>query len=211
MPNATAGLILAAGRSTRFGANKLLAELHGRPILQHVLDRAAEAELSPVVVVVGPGMESLDALTWVDSRRVVNPHPESGISYSVRIGIGELLETPAARVLVLLGDQPLLTGEQVRHLIATQPDGDRPIVVPRYDGRPGNPVLLERTAWPLAVSLQGDRGMVQVIDAHPELVRYVDVPGTNPDIDTAADLAAVVSAGERGRSGRTADEGRSTP
>ena len=67
----------------------------------------------------------------------------------------------------------------------------RPVVVPRYsDGLPGNPVLLEREAWPLALGLAGDRGMSQVFGSQPELVRHVDVPGSNPDIDTQADLAA---------------------
>ncbi len=212
MSDSTAGLVLAAGRSTRFGANKLLADVDGRPMLQHVLDLAAAAGLAPVVVVIGPDNAALDAaLTWRGEKKVVNPDPERGLSSSVQLGIAELMGTTAARVVVLLGDQPFLTTDQADRILTSPTDPTRPITVPRYDGRPGNPVLLERSAWPLSESLTGDRGMIQVINAHPELVRYVDVPGTNPDIDTAADLAALTSGAGRGRSGRTADEDRSRP
>ena len=113
--------------------------------------------------------------------------------------------------VVLLGDQPFLTTERAVRILASPSDPTRPITVPRSDGRPGNPVLLERSAWPLSESLTGDRGMIQAINAHPELVRYVDVPGTNPDIDTTADLAALTSGAGPGRSCRTADEDRSRP
>ena len=63
--------------------------------------------------------------------------------------------------------------------------------MPRYSGSPGNPVLLERAAWPLAEGLTGDAGMVQLIRSRPELVRYVDLDGANPDIDTRSDLEAL--------------------
>jgi CTP:molybdopterin cytidylyltransferase MocA len=54
-------------------------------------------------------------------------------------------------------------------------------------------VLLDRAAWPLALALTGDRGMSQVIAQRPDLVRYLDLPGTNPDVDTQAELAALVN------------------
>jgi CTP:molybdopterin cytidylyltransferase MocA len=97
-------------------------------------------------------------------------------------------------VLVLLGDQPRLELAQIDAILAAPRDAERPIIVPRYaDGRPGNPALLEKDAWPLAEDLTGDRGMVQLFAAHAELVRYVDVPGSNPDVDTPPDLAALQS------------------
>ena len=75
-------------------------------------------------------------------------------------------------------------------------DPSRPIVVPRYsDGRTGNPVALEPEAFRLAATLTGDRGMSQLFTEHPHLVRYVDVPGTNPDVDTPTDLAAATRGG----------------
>jgi molybdenum cofactor cytidylyltransferase len=184
----TAGLILAAGRGTRFGGGKMLASIDGRPMLQHVLDLAAAAELDPVVVVVGDEAEEIDdAVEWRDERRVRNPDPSRGLSSSVALGLGALRESD--RVIILLGDQPFVSIEDIRGITSKSGDAGRPIVVPRYGGVPGNPVMLERDVWSLAARLEGDRGMSQLFGAHPELVRFVDVPGSNPDIDTPADLA----------------------
>ena len=192
-----AALVLAAGAGKRFGGQKLLAELNGTPILQHVLDLAAAAELDPVVVALGTDADALETrMRWRAEIRLVNPAPEHGISSTVRMGIAALLTSDAQRAVVLLGDQPRLGVAQLRTILAALTDESRPIVVPRYAGVPGNPVLLERAAWPLAAGLQGDTGMVQLFAANQDLLRYVDVDGANPDVDTRADLAALESAAE---------------
>jgi len=184
-----AAIVLAAGDATRFGGGKLLAPLDGRPLLQHVLDLAAMASLEPVVVVLGRDAASAErACTWRGERRILNERPDAGISGSVRLGLAELEVTAAARAVVLLGDQPRLTVEQVRSILDVSADPARPIVVPCYGGVPGNPVLIERAAWPMAADLRGDYGMSQLVRARPELVRHIELPGTNPDVDTRADL-----------------------
>jgi molybdenum cofactor cytidylyltransferase len=186
-----AGLILAAGLGTRFGGHKLLAPIDGRPMLQHVLDLAAAASLDPVVVVLGTDSHELRAAcSWRSEIRVHNPTPKAGLSGSVRIGLAELERSGASRVVVLLGDQPFLTLRQLRTVLGS----DAAIVVPRYAGAPGTPVVLDRSVWPFARSLQGDRGFSQLFAAHPDLVSYVDVPGTNRDIDRPADLDEVTRA-----------------
>ena len=211
MPD-SAAVILAAGRGRRFGGGKLLAPIGGRPMLQHVLDLAAAVSLSPVVVVLGHASSALErALEWHREIRILNPHPEEGISCSLRVGLSALAGSDTGRVLILLGDQPRLTREQVSTILAVARDPERPIVVPRFGGRPGNPVLLERPSWPLAAALQGDRGMSQLFARRADLVRYIDLPGANPDIDTPADLAAITLSGEPARCGRKAAAGRSTP
>lgn len=186
----TAAVILAAGRGERFGGGKMLADVNGRPMLQHVLDLAAAAELEPVVVVLGDDADLVEAaIAWRGEVRVRNAEPGRGISSSLTLALDAAPE--AQRALVLLGDQPFLRPNQIGRILATERNSARPIVVPRYSGRPGNPVLLEREAWPLARSLSGDRGMSQLFTAHPQLIRYVDVPGDNPDVDTRLDLAAL--------------------
>jgi CTP:molybdopterin cytidylyltransferase MocA len=191
----TAGVVLAAGRGSRFGGNKLLADLDGRPLLQHVLDLAAEVELGPVVVVLGGEAARIEqSIAWRGETRVRNPAPERGLSSSLQLGLDELerIKPDCRRAAVLLGDQPRLAAEQLRILLDQPPDEAQPIIVPRYaDGRPGNPVLLERGAWPLAATLEGDRGMSQLFAGRPELIRMVDVSGTNPDVDTRGDLSSI--------------------
>jgi len=189
-----AGLVLAAGNSRRFGSAKLLAALDGRPLLQHVLDVAAEVRLHPVVVVLGADAPALrQACSWRDEVLVVNPDPDAGLSGSVRLGLAQLAFSQVQRAVVLLGDQPRLSAKQLRSILAAPADETRPIVVPRYGGSPGNPVLLERAVWPMASGLAGDAGMSQLIRSRPALVRYLDVAGDNPDVDTPADLDVLES------------------
>ena len=183
---------MAAGNSRRFGGAKLLAPLGGRSLLQHVLDLAAEAHLDPVIVVLGADAPALrQACSWRDEVLVVNPDPGAGLSGSVRLGLAQLALSQVGRVALLLGDQPLLSATQLRAILAAPADETRPIVVPRYSGMPGNPVLHERAAWPLAAALTGDQGMSQLFVARPDLVRHVNLDGANPDVDTPADLAGL--------------------
>ncbi len=190
-PARTAVVILAAGAATRFGAAKVFAPLGGRPLVDRVIDAAVAAGVKEVVVVLGPGSPAEASAGLGRARIVRNPRPEDGLSSSVRIGIAALGPDLDA-VVVLLGDQPLVRPEVIRALLAAHVPAGRSIVVPRYTGGGGqNPTLVLRAAWPLADGLTGDRGFGPLIAAHPELVVEVPVDGSNPDIDTPADLALV--------------------
>lgn len=189
-------MVLAAGASSRFGSPKLLAPLHGRPVLQHVLDTVAAAGLAVVVVVGADAAQLEHAITWGDARRVVNPRPQDGLASSLRLGLDEAAADPATdAVLIVLGDQPTLRPDVIRAVIAAAGASSRPIVRVRYaaDDAP-NPVLLRRDAWAVAAGLSGDRGVGPLLAARPELVASVDVAGAIPDIDTQADLAAAEGA-----------------
>jgi CTP:molybdopterin cytidylyltransferase MocA/SAM-dependent methyltransferase len=192
-PVRVAAIVLAAGAGSRFGGHKLLATVEGRPILQHVLDRLAATGLGDVVVVLGDDSDAAEAaIAWRSERRVRNPDPTRGLSSSLQLGIAFLREDVEA-ALVVLGDQPRLSGEVLAALLATGPTPERPIVVPAYTDDGGrNPVLLGRAAFDLVATTSGDRGLGPLLAAHPELVREVAVTGDNPDVDTRADLVAML-------------------
>jgi molybdenum cofactor cytidylyltransferase len=191
---AVTAVVLAAGSATRFGSVKLLAPINGRPVLQHVLDALDAAGLDDVVVVLGADAEAIEAaIDWRTERRVTNADPGRGLSSSVQVGLAAVPEHGSA--LIALGDQPGVTPTAIRSLVDQPDDPDRPIVVARYqDDSARNPVLLRRAAFPLAAEMTGDRGLGPILAAHPELVREVIVPGSNPDVDTPADLVAAVDA-----------------
>lgn len=189
-------IVLAAGAGRRFGGGKLLASLDGRPILQHVLDALTRAGIPDPVVVLGPGRE-LDAnLAWGAARLARNPDPGRGLSSSLQVGWAAAMGAvpPPHAVLVVLGDQPLLDPAVIRTLAAVPPDPTRPIVVARHADGARNPVRLEPEAGPAVDEATGDRGLGPILDAHPELVRHVDVAAANPDVDRLEDLAALVEA-----------------
>jgi CTP:molybdopterin cytidylyltransferase MocA/SAM-dependent methyltransferase len=192
-------VVLAAGAGSRFGGGKLLAELNGRPLLDHVLATVREAGPAETIVVVGPAATALEAIAAANgARTILNPAPEEGLSGSVRIGLAALAATGREKVdaaLIVLGDQPRTSLATIKALLAAEVPAGRSIVVPHYrDGGGPNPALLLRPAWSLAAQLHGDRGFGPLIADHPELVIEVDLPGENPDVDTTADLARVVEA-----------------
>ena len=213
MTQDTLALVLAAGAGSRFGGGKLLASIAGRPILQHVLDSLAAAGLTEVVVVLGRDAPAIEAsMAWRTERRVVNPDPERGLASSLAVGfeavnraVGGAAAEAVKAVLVVLGDQPLLSVEAIRTVVGAPADPARPFVVPAYsDDRGRNPVLVRRPAFALIDEATGDRGLGPVLEAHPELVMEVPVAGANPDLDTPADLARLVEAtwGARVRANR---------
>jgi CTP:molybdopterin cytidylyltransferase MocA len=202
-----AAVILAAGAGSRFGGSKLLARLEGRPILAHVVDTARAAGLDPIVVV-GPPTGEMDELDLGPVRRVTNETPQEGLSSSVRLGLRELeLEPSVTAALILPGDQPRVRPETIAELLAALDETpDVPFVAARHvdDGSP-NPVAARRSVWRLADELAGDHGFGPVLSGHPELVRWIDVAGSNPDVDTRADLAQLTGPRRPDASGPVSD------
>lgn len=190
-------VVLAAGAGSRFGGRKLEARLAGRPLLQHALDALAEAGHDDPIVVLAPDSGLEPAIAWRRGQRVVNPEPARGLSSSLQLGWGAAMAAdprPDA-VLVVLGDQPRLAPGAIRALVAAPLDPARAIVAPRYaasDAR--NPVRIEATAARLVETATGDRGLGPLLDAEPALVRWLDLPGDNPDVDRRADLVAAIEA-----------------
>ena len=227
-------LILAAGAGARFGGGgKLSARVDGKPILRHVIDAARDAVPSwrPVLVL---GPTDPPGVDLGGTTIVRNPEPERGLASSLQIGwqsaltrfpleergpeavlvlLGDqplvdprLLREPEA-VLVLLGDQPLVDPRLLRELAVQPLDPERPIVAARYQGSTArNPVRIDATAAPLVQAATGDRGLGPIIDANPDAVRWLDVAGDNPDVDTAADLASVADLAWAGRVRRNREQ-----
>jgi CTP:molybdopterin cytidylyltransferase MocA len=188
-------IVLAAGAGSRFGGDKLEARVDGKPIIQHVLDALADAGLDDPIVVVGARAPT--TTDWRRAELARNPDPARGMSSSLHVGWDAATRDredrrPSNAVLVVLGDQPLVRPEVIRALAAAPVDPERPIVAPRY-GQSGahNPVRIDATAGELVHAASGDRGLGPIIEANPELVRWLVVPGDNPDVDSHGDLARV--------------------
>jgi len=199
LAGAAYAVVLAAGTGSRFDGEKLLAPLHGRPLVAHAAAAVAEAIAAGIlaggIAVVPPGVT---ALAWyldvAGLQLITNEAAALGIASSLRAGLVELetpsLVPPAGAAVVVLADQPLLRAEVIARLVATWRASGRS-VRPRYaltPNEPGHPVLLDRALWPLARGLADNEGFGRLLAANPNLLDLVDVPGANPDIDTPADL-----------------------
>lgn len=182
-----AGLVMAAGRSSRMGANKLLMDDGGTPIVARVVEQALAAGLSEVVVVCGhQEPEVRAALAGQDVRFVPCPDYAEGLSASLRCGL-KALPADIDAALVLLGDMPRVGTGLLRRLIAAfNPIEGRAIVVPAFEGKRGNPVLWGRRFFGEIMSLAGDVGARHLIGEHAELVAEIDSEDTGIllDVDT---------------------------
>lgn len=187
-----AALILAAGRSTRMGSNKLLEVLSDRPLLRHVVDAALASRADHVYVVTGHQEASVHAaLSSCAVTFVTNSNYAEGLATSLKAGIAALPSTCDA-VIVLLGDMPLIDSEIIDRLItAFESAPSASAIVPTYQGEWGNPVLLMRRLFEAVKNLEGDAGARKLLMAHREQVIELPVSSSSIlfDLDTPEALA----------------------
>lgn len=167
----TPAIVLAAGTSSRYGNdNKLLARLHGRALITHVVARLQPAR-RPVIVVTGHQAGRLrlalrQQLGHPPRLRLVhNPHFRDGMAASLRLGIGAL-PARARGVFICLGDMPCIDARLLQRLERARHTGVD-VVRPVCRGRPGHPVLVHRRLLPAFQGLSGDRGARAILAAVP--------------------------------------------
>lgn len=172
-----AAVILAAGRSTRMGANKLLLPLGGEAVVRRVARAALTSAARPVLVVTGHDAAAVAAaLEGLPVRLVPNAAYADGFATSVAAGI-DALPPEADGALMIPGDMPLLTPAILDALIDAfrrEPGADA--VVPTADGRRGNPALISRSLFPRARDLRGDVGFRALFGTGPSGVRVQELP-----------------------------------
>jgi molybdenum cofactor cytidylyltransferase len=183
----TAGIILAAGASTRMGQPKPLLLWRGEPFIRHIARTALGAGLSPVVIVAGAHTTEIRAVVAdLPVTLIHNPDWEAGQSTSVRCGLRALPDTIGSAIF-LLADQPQIPIELVTALKDQHAQTLTPIVAPLIDDRRGNPVLFDRVTFADLLSLTGDVGGRAAFAKHP--IAYVPWHDANLllDVDTPED------------------------
>jgi molybdenum cofactor cytidylyltransferase len=187
------GLVLAAGAGTRFGSAKQLAQLDGRPLLEHSIQAMTASPVGRVVVVLGSGAEELIArVDFHGAEPVVCSRWEEGQSASLACGLAELADCEA--VVVTLGDQPRLSPDAIRRVIAARGRGIEAVRA-TYDEEPGHPVLLEHALFERLRDVTGDHGARNLLlSVHSREVPCDDLGG-GEDVDTPAQLDALRAGG----------------
>ena len=182
----TAGVLLAAGESKRFGQPKQLLDWKGKPFVRQVAETALHAGLSPVVVVTGSNAEQVEkAVTGLDVTIVRNENWQGGQSASIAAGVKALPKNTGASIF-LLADQPQIPVEILRALVETHAQNLPAILAPLVlEEKRANPVLFDRVAFPDLLQLTGDVGgralfgkyKVEYLPWHDEaLLLDVDTP-----------------------------------
>lgn len=175
-------VVLAAGNARRFGDNKLAAEWNGVPLIRRALD-AVPAELFASVAVVTQYPEVLELAGEYSFTGICNPHPDWGISESIRLGLAAVENCGTA--LFQVSDQPLLRRETVAMLVnfyLAHPDH---IAALGCNGVRGNPCIFPARFFPELLELTEDHGGNTVIRRHEEDLLLWEVgPAPLADVDT---------------------------
>lgn len=193
-------VVLAAGTSSRLGRPKQLLELGGEPLLRHTIRHALASSAAEVVLVLGNRAEEIaTAIGDFGQPVVVNPSFAEGQSTSLVAGV-RAIDPKADALIVMLGDQPTVGPDLLRRLIDRFRETGAPIVQPRYEGTPGNPVLFRGDLFPELLTVAGDRGARDIIRRRASDVSYIDAgQAMPPDVDSEEDYARLVAAWNAGR------------
>lgn len=189
-----AGVLLAAGTSSRFGdRNKLLADLDGEPLVRHAARTLVDGSLDPLVVVVGhEGAQVRAGVEGLGFTVVENPDYADGQATSVRAAVATLGSDSADAAVFALADMPSVSPESIRLLVAAHRAGRGSALAAAHEGIRGNPVLFDAGHFPALAGVDGDVGGRELLRSgeNSALVETGD-PGVRRDVDTRDDLAAV--------------------
>lgn len=194
-----AAIVLAAGASTRLGRPKQLLRIEGEPLLRRTARLAVEAGCSPAYVVLGfeaePMRRELADLAGV--AVVLNKDWQEGMGSSLRAGMEAVrnLEPQPDAVLLLVCDQPRLTADHLRRLLAQHKeaqtaDGVR-ITASVYARRAGVPAIFSGKLFGDLAHSSGDRGARNLIRAHADELGGIPWPEGELDVDRPEDLATI--------------------
>ena len=198
-----AGVLLAAGMSSRMGQNKLFLSLGGRTVLERAVATALEAGLDPLVVVVGHEADRVRAaLAGSPATLAFNPDHARGQNTSIAVGISALPPELDAAV-VMLADMPRVDAAMVRGLVAAFRDGRAPLVVSRYGEVVAPPILYGAVLFGELRALDGERCGKAIIRKHRGEAIELGWPVDHlSDLDTPEDLARLAGEMDAGSARR---------
>ena len=186
-------LILAAGQSSRMrGADKLLQDIDGAPLLAHVIERAAATGHPVFTAMPGPQHPRYAVMRDLPTACFDIPDAVEGISGTLRGAVGRL--PPCDAFMLLLADLPEIETEDMNAVFAArQLDPDHLIWRgATQDGKPGHPILFDAKLRSHFLDLSGDSGGDLVVKANIDKTLLVTLPGNRArlDLDTPEDWAA---------------------
>jgi molybdenum cofactor cytidylyltransferase len=177
-----AGVVLAAGSSSRLGRPKQLLDAGGVPLIRRVVAEVLASRAAPVAVIVGAHAEAVTAaLAGLEVASIVNPDHGEGVASSVRAAAAFAERCGAGGLLLAVCDQPRLDRAHLDALIAAF-DGAAP-VASAYGGTVGVPAIVPRAALPRLAALRGDHGARALLRDDPA-TRALPWPDGALDLDT---------------------------
>lgn len=162
-----AAVILAAGESRRMGRPKALLPYRDGTFLSHLVEITRHPKIGLTRIVVGAHGEEIErAAARPDGEIIFNPDWPQGQLSSIQAALRSVSEGQSDGILLCPVDHPLVTAELVGLLIQQFYSGEKQIVVPKYDGRRGHPMIFSRQLYPELLAAPADVGARAVVWAH---------------------------------------------
>ena len=176
--------VLAAGRGVRFGSDKLMTDLDGRPMGLHIAQTLEQMGFGWRLAVCGNGAASMQHFSAAGFQIFTNSTPETGQAHSLHLAVKAAQATEAKALLVVLADMPFVSAKHIAALVAAY-DGN--IVASTNGTAPMPPAIFPRDTWPMLLATTGDAGARGLL----KNARLIAAPSAElRDIDTPADLSA---------------------
>ena len=192
-----AGVLLAAGASTRMGKTKQLLPFGEKTLIERVLVEALNSKLDKVVLVLGyQAVEIKKIISPVSPQPklsiIENRQFKQGISSSIIAGLSEV-QNSHDHVMILLGDTPFIHRELINLLLRQYLQSGCSIGAIKGKERPAHPVVFSRELYPELQILQGDVGARALFEKYSDQVCLIEPEGPYDakDIDTPEDYAGI--------------------
>lgn len=198
-----AGLILAAGTSTRMGSPKPLLTVRGSTLLNRILREALHSELERVTLVLGFEAsrirESLEPSHHSAKLTIVeNPSYDKGMSSSIIAGLSQIKDS-YDHVMIILADMPFITSDLINRFIQRYAGSGLPLGAVTRGGKRSHPVIISRRFYQHLHALKGDEGARRLFSKHINQVCMYEPEKTynDMDIDTPEDYGSFLKSFEK--------------
>lgn len=172
-----------------------MLDYHGKPLIRHATETALATGCAEVIVVLGANASPIAAaLADIPVVVVENPRWAEGMGTSICAGIRTAAALGMRGAILALADQPLITPEILRNLVAEHEHTGKPIVASQYAGTVGVPVYFAMSHFPQLLELAPEQGCKGVILKNAEAALRIDCPQAEADVDTRADYERLACA-----------------
>ncbi len=186
--------VLAAGKSQRFGAPKVLQSFLGTPFLTRIRENLQRAGIEETLLILGYRAETLveELPDKGPFKIIINSHYDWGMFTSVQTAVSALPENARALLLCLI-DQPHIRPETYRHLLRAAQSSEKAIISPVFRGKGGHPIVLPRALFADILNASPRTTLRQIVQQSALPLRRINVhdPGILQDIDTRQQLKAL--------------------
>lgn len=186
-------LILAAGSASRMGVAKQLLAVGETTLLGITIENALKSNAQKVYCILGAKAEAIKkSISRYSIECIINANYKSGLSSSIVTGIEHLINQNHDAVLILLGDQPLISAKYLNEMIDIYKKHDQKIVASIYNSSFGVPTIVPRTYYNQLLKLKGDKGAKVYLNTKKDNI--ISLENMNlMDIDTKEDYQELLN------------------